>query len=65
MTIDHTHVDATGHGDFYRVNPKTGLTVERKLPSGRWEIVSKHATRDDARARLFALVGRQMHGGAK
>lgn len=53
MTIDHYEPDGTK----FRVNPKTGLTVERKLPSGRWEIVSTHATRDDARARLFALVG--------
>ena len=41
----------------YRVNPRDGLTVERRLPSGRWQVVSKHATRQDAKARWFQLTG--------
>lgn len=59
MAVQHTAVDK-GHGMEYRVNPKTRLSVEKRLPSGRWETVSVHATRDDAKAALFKLVGKSM-----
>lgn len=48
----------------YRVNPRDGLTVERRLPSGRWQVVSKHATRQDAKARWFQLTGGPRQRGA-
>lgn len=53
MTVRHH----TATGEQYRINPKTGLTVEKRLPSGRWQVVSTHATRQDAKARWFQLTG--------
>lgn len=54
----------TSDGCKYRINPKTGLTVEKRLPSGRWQVVSTHATRQDAKARWFQLTGGPRQRGA-
>lgn len=54
MTLQHY----TATGEQYRINPRDKVTVEKKLPSGRWQVISKHATRADARARFFELTGR-------
>lgn len=58
MAIQHYSVDAAGHGTEWRVNPKNPCIVERKLPSGRWEIVRRCDTPVSARALLFQLAGR-------
>ena len=57
MTLRHI-----ANGQEIRINPRIKTQVERKLPSGRWEVISKHATRADARARFFALTGRPQNG---
>lgn len=65
MTVRHACPERDGgiaNGQEIRINPRTHLTVERKLPSGRWQVISKHATPADARARFFALTGRPQNG---
>lgn len=62
MAIQHHAVDAHGHGTEYRQNPKNPCAVEKRLPTGRWEVVKVCDTPTDARALLFQLAGKPKLG---
>lgn len=46
-------------GTEYRINPRTQTEVEKKLPSGRWQLVKRCDSRASARALLRYYAGRQ------
>ncbi len=65
MTIHHYAIHGGTHTE-YRVRYDKAAerwTLQRRLGEDRWQVVSQHATRDDARSRQFALVGADMRGG--